>query len=235
VIVVLIGRRPALRFGIVALVATLVVALPWWGYQSSRFGNPFESNLDRPGYMLKHQPVSFFVSFPFPAIVTHPYRESFRNELLPKFHAELWSDWFGVDHSWATSSRADRVLASSQSVLGFGGDALILGGLIGFGFPALRRARRPGLGRADATLAALTTLFVLGWAAYVFTLIRFPQRDGDPIQAHYLLFLAPAAGIFAVCAARWAWRRSPFWRILLAAWLLLYAVSYSAVLITTFQ
>ena len=234
-IVLLLGRRPALRFAIVALVATLVVAVPWWGYQTSRFGNPIESNLNRPGYMLERQPLSFFVAFPFPAIVTHPYRESFRNELLPKFHAELWSDWFGADHDWVTPSRVDRVLASSQSVLGFGGDALVLGGLIGFGFPALRRAiRAPDAGRDDAALAALTTLFALGWAGYVVTLIRFPQAEGDPIQAHYLLFLAPAAALFAVCAGRWAWRRSQPWRLLVAAWLLLYLISYGAVLIASF-
>ena len=83
------------------VIAVLVVAGPWWGYQTSRFGNPIESNLDRPGYMIDRQPRSFFVSLPLPEIITHPYRESFKNELLPKFHAELWSDWFGADHVWA--------------------------------------------------------------------------------------------------------------------------------------
>ena len=85
-------------------------------------------------------------------------------------------------------------------MLGFGGDALILGGLIGLGWPALRRTiRDPGVGRDDAVLAASTVLFVLAWFAYVVMMIRFPQADGDPIQAHYLLFLAPVSGVFAVC------------------------------------
>ena len=235
-IVVLLGRRRAAGFALVALAATFLVAGSWWAYQDSRFGNPIESNLDRPGYMLDRQPRSFFVSFPFPDIVTHPYRESFRNELLPKFHAELWSDWFGADHDWASPSRADRVLASSQSILGFGGDALVLGGLLGFGIPALRRAMRNSHAtRDDAVLAALATLFLLGWAAYVVTLIRFPQADGDPIQAHYLLFLAPAAAIFGVCAGRWAWRRSRLTRACLVAWLALYLVSFAAVIVTSFD
>jgi len=235
VAVLLLGRRRAVWFAVAALAAMLLVAGPWWGYQTSRFGNPIESNLDRPGYMLDRQPLSFFVSFPFPDLVTHPYRGSFQNELLPKFHAELWSDWFGADHDWVTSSRTDRVLASSQSILGFGGDALVLGGLIGFGLPAVRRAiRSPGVGRDDAVLGALTTLFLLGWAAYLVTLIRFPQAEGDPIQAHYLLFLAPAAAIFAVCAGRWAWLRSRLTRVCLAAWLVLYLVSFGAVIVTSF-
>jgi hypothetical protein len=235
VVVILLGRRQAVRFGIVALVATLLVAGPWWGYQAHRLGNPIESNLDRPGYMLDRQPRSFFVSLPLPDLLTHPYRESFKNELLPKFHADLWSDWFGANHNWQAPSRVDRVVASSQSILGFGGDALVLGGLIGLGWPALRRAiRNPRVDRADAVLAACTTLFVLGWLAYIVTLIRFPQADGDPIQAHYLLFLAPAAAIFAVAAARWAWLRAGVPRIALLSWLTLYLVSFLALLATSF-
>ncbi len=235
VIVVLLGRRRAALFSVVALGATLLVASPWWGYQTSRFGNPIQSNLEREGYMLERQPVSFFISFPFPDLISRPYRESFKNELLPKFHSELWSDWFGFHHNWADPSSADRLLASSQSVLGFGGDALVLGGLFGFGIPALRRARRdPGIGREDAVLAGLAALFILGWAAYVFTLVRFPQIDGDPIKAHYLLFLAPASGLFAVCAGRWAWLRSRFTRIALVLWLALYVTSFATVLATSF-
>jgi hypothetical protein len=236
VIAFVLGRRHAARFAVVALLATLLVAGPWWGYQTSRYGNPIQSNLDRPGYMLDHQPLSFFISLPVPELVTRPYRESFKNELLPKFHAELWSDWFGANHNWPTSSYADRLLASSQSVLGLGGDALVLGGLIGFGVPAVRRAiRGAGIGREDATLAALTTLFLLAWAAFVVTLVRFPQIDGDPIQAHYLLFLAPVAGVFAVASGRWVWRRSRWTRLTFAAWLSLYALSFVAVLITSFR
>ena len=147
----------------------------------------------------------------------------------------MWSDWFGANHAWPNSSRADRLLATSQSVLGFGGDALAIGGLIGFGVPALRRAiRNPAVGRDDAALAALATFFLLGWAAYLATLVRFPQIDGDPIKAHYLLFLAPAAAIFAVCAGRWAWMRSRLTRLSLVVWLSLYVISFGAMLVTSF-
>ena len=233
-VAIVLGRRAAVQFVAVGIVATLAVAGPWWAYQTDRLGNPIQSNLDRPGYMLDRQPLSFFVSFP-PELVTRPYRESFKNELFPKFHAELWSDWFGTIHDWTNPSDADRVLASTQSVLGLVADGLALAGLGFFGVPALRRV----LGRraskaADPVLAALTVFAVLPWLAYVVTLLRFPQADGDPIKAYYLLFLAPVFMIFALCSADWLWRRSRHVRVALVAWLGLYAVSYGGVLWTSF-
>jgi 4-amino-4-deoxy-L-arabinose transferase-like glycosyltransferase len=231
----LLGHRRAVRFVVLALVAAFVTAGPWWGYQVSRYGNPIQSNLDRPGYMLDRQPLSFFVSLPFPEVVTHPYRESFKNELLPKFHAELWSDWFGAIHDWTSPSRATRVLASTQSVLGFGGDALVLWGLFAAGIPAAWRAfRAPPATGQEAALVAMTTLFVLAWLAFVVMLVRFPQADGDPIKAHYMLFLGPVSCVFGTVAALRAWRRGAAWRVALLSWAGLYALSYGATLWVAF-
>jgi hypothetical protein len=229
----LVGRRRAARFVAVVAVSVGVVAGPWWLYQTDRFGNPVEANLDRPGYMLDHQPLSFYVSAPAD-LITHPYRESFKNELLPKLHAELWSDWFGGLHDWPEASDADRLLASTQSTLGLGGDALVLAGLFAWGLPAARRAAR---GRAtagtDAPLAILSTLLLLGFAAYVLTLVRFPQADGDPIKSHYLLFIAPAAAVFGTLAGVAVWRRGGVVRAAFTVWLALYALSYAALLATS--
>jgi Dolichyl-phosphate-mannose-protein mannosyltransferase len=223
----LLGRRRAVRFVVIAAVSLAVVAGPWWIYQASRFGNPIQSNLDRPGYMLRNgEPRTFYVSFPLRDLVSHPYRDRFANELLPKFHADLWSDWYGVDRGfWRTPSGTDRVLASSQSVLGLGGDALVLLGLA-VGLRALARGRP-----AQSTL---TILFVLSWAGFVVTLVRFPQASGDPIKASYLLFLAQAAAVFAVAAGERLWRRGHAWRGALLAAATLYAISYVAVLATTY-
>ena len=97
----LAGRRDAVRFVAAAAVALAVIAGPWWGYQVSRFGNPIQSNLDRPGHMLPHgEPRAFYVSLPLHDLALHPYRNAFANELLPKFHADLWSDWFCVDRNY---------------------------------------------------------------------------------------------------------------------------------------
>jgi Dolichyl-phosphate-mannose-protein mannosyltransferase len=225
----LLGRRAALRFVVIAAVALAIVAGPWWGYQASRFGNPLQANLDRPGYMLAHgEPLSFYVSLPLRDLVVHPYRNAFANELLPKFHADLWSDWYGVDRGyWASPSRSDRVLASTQSVLGLPFDATVIAALLLLGVPALRR-------RTEPVFATLTLLTVASWAAFVATLVHYPQAGGDPIKASYLLFLAPAAALFAVAAGDRLWRRGFVWRVAVVAWSALYALSFAGVLVTTY-
>jgi hypothetical protein len=230
----LVGRARALRFVAVGGAVLALVAGPWWGYQASRFGNPIQSNLDRPGYMLRRgEPASFYVSLPLRDLVVHPYRDAFANQLFPKFHADLWSDWYGVDRDfWQSPSTVDRVLASSQSVLGLGGDLLVIAGLAVMGVRSLLAAYR---GRAGPPVVpVLTLLFLLAWIAFVVTLIRFPQRGGDPIKASYLLFAAPAAAVLGVAYAGELWRRARPWRVTLAVWAGLLVVSYSAVLVTTY-
>jgi hypothetical protein len=233
-VVVLVARREAWRFLAAGALGFVLVAAPWWYQQWLRYHNPIESNLNRPGYMLDHQPLSFFVSFPS-ALITHPRVPSFSNELLPRFHAYLWSDWGGGYHHWGATKAGATFLASTQSVLGFGGDALVLGGVAAIGLPALWRvARRRELLPTDVPLAALATLFVLAWVAFVATLVRFPQRDGDPIKVHYLLFLAPVSIVFAVASGTQLVRRGGWRRAALYAWLGLYAVSWTLTVATAF-
>ena len=231
--VLLAARHKALGFLAAVAAAVALVAGPWWAYQAHRFGNPVESNLDRPGYMLEHQPVSFFVSVP-PDVVLRPYRESFKNELGPKLHAELWSDWFGGLHDWQRPSRADKVIASTQSALGFGGDALVLGGLLGVALPAaIRVLRRVRASEEDSRRAILFSLVALSFVAFVATLVRFPQADGDPIKSSYLLFLAPAAALLGLETGRRVWAHGGVWRAALLGWVALYGVSYAALLATS--
>jgi 4-amino-4-deoxy-L-arabinose transferase-like glycosyltransferase len=225
-----VGRRRAVSFLVVGALGVLALAGPWWVAQTIRTGNPLQSNLNRPGYMLDHQPRSFYVSFPVRDLLLHPYRPRFENELLPRFHAELWADWGGNLFDRAAPTTVDRVTASSQSILGFGGDALVLGGFLALGIPALRRARHGALRPADSGLATATILFTIGWIAYVATLIRYPQAEGDPIKSNYVLFLAPACAIAAYAAARSLWRRGGLGRVLLCAWLALYLVSFGVML-----
>ena len=116
------------------------------------------------------------------------------------------------------------MLASSQSLLGLGGDALVIAGFV---LLWLRRRR-------DPLVLSLTLLSVIAWVAFVATLIRFPQTSGDPIKSSYLLFLAPVAAISGVAAGERLWhdRRG---RVVLAAWSLLYVVSFVGVLVTTYS
>ncbi len=234
VAVALIGRRTAVRYLVALGGAFLVVVAPWWYQQIERYGNPIQANLNRPGYMLDHQPLSFFVSLPT-ALVTHPYLPSFPNALLPRFHAYLWSDWGGGYHHWGNTKQYATQLASVQTVLGFGGDALVLGGVALIGVPALVRvARRRAAGSSDAAIAVLTTLFLLSWGTFIATLVRFPQRGGDPIKVHYLLFLAPVSAVFAIAAGLAMRRRGGWRRPLLYAWIGAYAISWALTFATAF-
>jgi hypothetical protein len=228
-----VARRRAVPY-VVAAAAVLVLAVgPWWIHQYHVYDDPLRANLNRPGYMIDRQPRSFYISLPL-ELVTHPYHPSFQYALLPRFHAYLWSDWGGNYHDWDDPKPHARTLASIQSVLGLGGDALVLVGLAAFGVPAfLRSLRRRGDPR-DGVYTVLTAFFVLTWAAYVIELIRFPQKGGDPIKAHYLLFLAPAAIVFAIASGSWLVSRGGWRRALLFGWLALYATSWALTVATAF-
>ena len=185
--------------------------------------------------MLDHQPFSFFVSFPIHDLVMHPYREAFRNELLPRFHADIWSDWAGGIHGyWAEPSRRMRVNASTQSVLGLFFDVLSIAGLAVFGGRGISRARAHTAGGADAVLGTAVIVSVITLLAFVTTLVRFPQIEGDPIKSTYVLFLAPLFALGAVAAGRRLWALGPAWRAALCTWAALYGVSFSIHLATAF-
>jgi 4-amino-4-deoxy-L-arabinose transferase-like glycosyltransferase len=233
--VVLIARRDVWRYAAAVSIAMVVVAGPWWFHQIERYGNPVQSNLNRPGYMLDHQPRSFYVSLPT-ELVTRPHYYHFENKLLPRFHAYLWADWAGNYHRlWESPRPHAKTLASVQSVLGFGGDALVLGGLALLGVPALVRvAKQRARDSADTALATLTVLFIASWAAYVATLIRFPQKGGDPIKVHYLLFLGPVSIVLAIAAGLALARRGRWPRAVLLAWLAAYTISWALTLATAF-
>ena len=227
---ILAGGRAARGFLLRAAVLTVLLAGPWWGYATHTWGNPLQSNLEpRASLMLDHQPPSFYVSFPLRTLVIHPYRPDFDNQLLPKLHAELWSDWFGAFHpGWSSPSRLDRVNASSQSVLGFVADALALAGLAAIGIPAAVRAfRRRCPTPRDLGLGFLSLLAVVGFTAFLVMLIRFPQREGDPIKSSYLLFTAPAWAIFSTAAWSALARRRAAAQAVLAGVAVLYVISYA--------
>jgi uncharacterized repeat protein (TIGR01451 family) len=222
-----LGRRGAAGFLVRAALVTLLLAAPWWAYAAHRWHNPLQSNLaPRKSLMMAHQPPSFYVSFPLRTLVVHPYRPDFSNELFPKLHAELWSDWFRVIHR-QSATRLERVTASSQSVLGFVGDALALGGLAALAIPAAARVvRRRSRAPTDVGLGLLALLALVSFVGFVITLIRFPQHYGDPIKSSYLLFTAPAWAVFSI-AAWTALLRHRRIAIVLVALAGLYAVSYA--------
>lgn len=232
--VALVGRRSSIRYVVAGTLGMLLVVGGWWYQQWERYRNPVEANLDRPGYMLDHQRLSFFTSTPV-SLITHPRRPAFMDTLFPRFHAYLWSDWGGNYHHWGDTKPWATTLGSVQSVLGFGGDALVLGGVALIGVPAARRVlRRTAVRRQDAALTVLTALFVLSWAAFVEQLVRYPWRDGDTIKVHYLLYLAPVSIVFAVASGTALVRHGGRRRALLLGWVALYAVSWALTVATAF-
>jgi hypothetical protein len=176
--------------------------------------------------MLDHQPRSFYISFPVRALVVHPWREDFNNELLPKLHADLWSDWFLAMRE-QTGIRLDRVTLQVQSVLGLFGDALALGGLAFVGGPGAWRVVRRRSSGADFPLGLLAFVALGSFIAYVVTLIRLPQDQGDPIKSSYLLFTAPCWAILSVAAWLEVKRRSAIANAVLVAVACLYVVNYA--------
>ena len=235
----LAGRRRARGFTIAAVAACALLAGPWLGYAAATWGNPLQGNLQEQGNMVAGgEPLSFYVSFPFGSIVTHPYRPHLANELLPQLHADLWSDWFGAFHqpAWSDPSTVDRVTASSQSVLGLLADALAIGGLVAIGLPALRRAARGAEPAGnDTALGFLALLAMTAFVALAAQIVRYPQIGGKEIKASYLLFTAPAWAVFSVAAWVAVARRRPIVKVALAAAALLYAVSYGTSLAATFS
>jgi hypothetical protein len=230
-------RRDAVRFFAATGAALLLLAGPWWVHQALRYGNPLQANVEREGYLREGgQPRSFYVSFPVVDLVLHPYRPAFQNELLPQFHADLWSDWFGGQHGYWGEPRPHATLfASTQSVLGFGATLLGLGGMATFGARALTALRRHGRAAAagDVVLAAALVVAALTWLAFLVTLVRFPQEEGDPIKSSYMLFAAPLWVLALVAAGERLWRRGTWSRAALVVWCGLYLVSYTGYLATS--
>jgi 4-amino-4-deoxy-L-arabinose transferase-like glycosyltransferase len=227
----LLGRRNSLRFLVAAAVVLVVCAGPWWGYQAHKYGNPIQSNLSRPGLMLSHEPLSFFVGGGR-QLVTHPWNVLKGNFLFSKFHVGIWSNWTGVGSPHGPHDTNLKGLASSQSVLGLAGDALVLGGLGLLGVPALwRTVRRRTVDPTERGLAALSLFFLVAWVAFVATVLRFPQRDADPVQPHYLMFLTPAAVLLGLASARHLWLAGGWRRGVVFGWVALYTVSWTWALI----
>ena len=83
----------------------------------------------------------------------------------------------------------------------------------------------------DANPALL--LAALSWIAFVVTLVRYPQAEGDPVKASYMLYLVPLFALALVRAASTLWRRHKLWRIAIAAWVTLYAASFVGYLLTS--
>ena len=178
--------------------------------------------------MMNSQPESFLLGLPIEELVVHPYRPDFTDDLFPKLHAELWSDWFGGTQGWRLTWLR-KVTASMESVLGFFADALAIGGLTLLALPAFVRVlRRRDPDAPDVGLALLALVAVVSFAGFVLMLLRFPQQYDDPIKSSYLLFTTPCWAIFSVAAWSWVHMHRKRLNAVLAVAAGLYVVTYGA-------
>ena len=154
------------------VVATAVVASPWYIRQAIKYGNPV---FDRPTpneAIWERRPAGFYVGLGLPDVFSDPFRPHFRNEAVPTTYSEVWGDYFGV---W----RGNRSL---QSFLGLLPTVLAL---IGWVLLLARSVRAP-------PRLAVALLPGLGLLGYLYFTISYPTPDGDVLKASYMLTTAPA-------------------------------------------
>jgi len=156
----------------VVVVATAVVASPWYIRQAIKYGNPV---LDRPTpheAVWDRRPARFYVGHGLPDVFTDPFRPSFRNEASPTTYSEVWGDYFGV---WRGSRERQSFLGLLPTLLAVGGWLLLLARSLRAP-PRLAAALLPGLG-------------LLG---YLYFTVSYPTPDGDVLKASYMLTTPPA-------------------------------------------
>ncbi len=154
------------------VVATAVVASPWYIRQTIEYGDPI---FDRPTpheAIWERRPARFYVGLGLPEVFTEPVRPHFRNEALPTTYSEVWGDYFGV---WRGSRELQSFLGLLPTLLALSGWVVLLA----------RSWRVP----ARLPTAMLPGLALLG---YLYFTVSYPTPDGDVLKASYMLTAAPA-------------------------------------------
>jgi len=156
----------------VLVVATAVVASPWYIRQAVKYGNPVFDRPTRHEALWDRRPARFYVGLGLPKALTDPIRLRFVNEAIPTTYSELWGDYFGV---WHGNRERQSFLGLLPTLLAVAGWLLLLARSLRAP-PRLAAALLPGLG-------------LLG---YLYFTVSYPTPDGDVLKASYMLTTAPA-------------------------------------------
>jgi hypothetical protein len=157
---------------VVVVVATAIVASPWYIRQAVKYGNPV---FDRPTQnkpVWERRPARFYLGLGLPHVFTDPIRPHFVNEAIPTTYSEVWGDYFGV---WRGSRERQSFLGLLPTLLAVAGWLVLL----------VRSLRAP-----PRLAAAL--LPGLGLLGYLYFTVSYPTSDGDVLKASYMLTTAPA-------------------------------------------
>jgi hypothetical protein len=157
---------------VIVVIATAVVASPWYIRQTIKYGDPV---FDRPQpheAIWDRRPARFYVGTGLPDVFTDPIRPHFVNEAVPTTYSDVWGDYFGV---WRGSRERQAFLGLLPTLLALAGWLVLL----------VRSRRVP------ARLAA-ALLPGLGLLGYLYFTVSYPTPDGDVLKASYMLTTAPA-------------------------------------------
>jgi hypothetical protein len=178
----------------VTVLATLIVAGPWYVYQANRYTNPI---FDRPQVqkpLWERRPASFYVDLRLREVFSAPLRFHLENRFLPELYADGWGDYYGVFawHNQKGATDGERRSLVVQMFLAIVPTLLLVGGWLALLWQALARG---GLRRTpERLLVALLPL--AGLAGMLYFTVSYPTADGDVIKATYMLTTVPA---WALC------------------------------------
>lgn len=188
-------RRRMLVTLAAALVSTLLVAGPWYGYQASRYTNPVfdRPQIDKP--LWERRPLSFYVDPGVPDVISRPFKPHFANRFWPQLYAEGWGDYYGVfvwNNGRPEPTAAERRTLVAQMALALVPTLLFLAGWIMLSLRMLRPSRL----RSSPELLLVTLLPLAAVAGMLYFTVSYPTTDGDVIKATYTITALPA---FALC------------------------------------
>jgi hypothetical protein len=154
------------------VVATAIVASPWYIRQAVKYGDPIFDRPTKEEAIWERRPADFYVGLGLPEVFTDPIRPNFRNEAIPTTYSEVWGDYFGV---WRGHREPQSFIGLLPTLLAVAGSIVLL----------VRSRRAP----ARLGVAVLPALGLLG---YLYFTVSYPTPDGDVLKASYMLTTAPA-------------------------------------------
>jgi len=171
-VVVALAVARAWRPLVVVVLATAVVASPWYIRQAIRYGDPIFDRPTRNEAIWDRRPARFYVGLGLPQVFTDPIRPHFLNEAIPTTYSDVWGDYFDV---WRGNRERQSFVGLLPTLLAVGGWLLLLA----------RSVRAP-------PRLAVALLPGLGLLGYLYFTVSYPTPDGDVLKASYMLTTAPA-------------------------------------------
>ena len=171
-VVVALAVARAWRPLVVVVLATVVVASPWYIRQAIKYGDPVFDRPTRNEPIWDRRPARFYVGLGLPQVFSDPIRPHFLNEAIPTTYSDVWGDYFDV---WRGNRERQSFVGLLPTLLAVAGWLLLLA----------RSVRAP-------PRLAVALLPGLGLLGYLYFTVSYPTPDGDVLKASYMLTTAPA-------------------------------------------